>query len=682
MSMRTVTLELLRHGPSHNQLLSPLTPYLALCGNHDPETVQVSFEHLQLTRAIEHLRYEQGPQLARFALQDAAREVSRLLESIPSLTAELSSSDPKDPNRMIHLRLVLSASELALLPLELATSHSGMPGQGQPLSLQTVTPVCLTREARRVAASTLQWPRQPRILVVAAAPLGVASVPAHEHLKKIQEALEPYFDTDEFDQHLTTLTEATLEDIRKACERTAYTHVHILAHGAAMTEPGKRSRYGLALHAQHDPSEVDIVSGERLASALRCHLRQEVGKQQTLSSPAVVTIASCDSANLGHVEAPGASVAHALHEQGIPLVIGSQFPLSVKGSIIMVELLYRRLLDGEDPRHIIHDLRQALYTAQPESHDWASVVVYAAFSGNLEREIQQARLEMARKALSKSLERAHKLPLGPVEESRYEALERKQKQARKSLDQAMSRVEALVSAGERADQLRAWGILASARKQVAVFLASMLRSWEGLVGWEGLMGPEDLSCEVAPPSTSTPVEQPELGRQLLHDAELHKNLEKARQAYYRIYHAGSPDAWPLVAYLALTMGLRRATDPRYPQYSRIKPSFKRLWAAAYARAEDSLSWGNPQQKVWAHSSMAELALLSLPWKDEKKLRARALRHVHEALTITHMGSYEEKDARLDVHSLRRQLLYYEFFGWGTQEMRSLSRELAEALTGP
>jgi len=37
--MRTLTLELLRHGPAHNQLLSPLTPYLALCENHPAVTL-------------------------------------------------------------------------------------------------------------------------------------------------------------------------------------------------------------------------------------------------------------------------------------------------------------------------------------------------------------------------------------------------------------------------------------------------------------------------------------------------------------------------------------------------------------------------------------------------------------------------------------------------------------------
>jgi hypothetical protein len=173
-----------------------------------------------------------------------------------------------------------------------------------------------------------------------------------------------------------------------------------------------------------------------------------------------------------------------------------------------------------------------------------------------------------------------------------------------------------------------------------------------------------------------------LGERLLNDEELNSNLEKARQAYYRIYHAGSSEAWPLVGYLALTMGLRRAVDPKDPHCTRIKPSFKRLWVAAYARAEQNLRWGSPQQKVWAHSSMAELAVLSLPWKQDKKARAQALQHVGEVLAITRMGHYEEKDARLDVHGLRRQLLYYDFFGWGTQAMRALSRELVEALRAP
>ena len=50
--MRTLTLELLRHGPAHNQLLSPLTPYLALCENHPAVTLQLPMEHNQLLHRL------------------------------------------------------------------------------------------------------------------------------------------------------------------------------------------------------------------------------------------------------------------------------------------------------------------------------------------------------------------------------------------------------------------------------------------------------------------------------------------------------------------------------------------------------------------------------------------------------------------------------------------------------
>ena len=53
--MRTITLELLRHGPAHNQLLSPLTPYLALCEDHEAVTLQVKLEHRSLLHQLRAL---------------------------------------------------------------------------------------------------------------------------------------------------------------------------------------------------------------------------------------------------------------------------------------------------------------------------------------------------------------------------------------------------------------------------------------------------------------------------------------------------------------------------------------------------------------------------------------------------------------------------------------------------
>ena len=368
MLPRTVTLELLRHGPSNDQLLSPLTAYLALSGNYDAETVHVGFEHVQLLRRMRGLRYQDGRAAEVSALEEASAEVSRLVASIRSLTAEIPSV-PRGHHDVIHLRLVLSASELALLPFELIRSPAGFPGHGQWLSLQTAAPIALTREVRRVSATTIRWPNRPRILVVAARPPGVAAVPLRAHLLALRWALDPWLYTgsgEELARHVTVLARASIAAVRDECARAAgrgapYTHVHVLAHGVpdeAILD-GVHG-YGLAFHADGDPGRrssesaartssdrLDVVSGTRLAAALRCHPAGPIGGE--LSGPAVVTVASCDSANVGSVIAPGASIAHQLHESGVPLVLASQFPLSVRGSAIMAEVVYSRLLRGEDP---------------------------------------------------------------------------------------------------------------------------------------------------------------------------------------------------------------------------------------------------------------------------------------------------------------------------------------------
>src|SRR6185436_13543700 len=139
--MRTITLELLRHGPPHNQLLSPLTDYLALCENHSAVSWRVPFEHNQMLYRLRALSYQMGEEPREFQVVDTARVLGEVLGRIPGLTADLNRQDAADDarrgddcDRVTHLRLILSASELALLPFELATAPSGFPGAGQPLS--------------------------------------------------------------------------------------------------------------------------------------------------------------------------------------------------------------------------------------------------------------------------------------------------------------------------------------------------------------------------------------------------------------------------------------------------------------------------------------------------------------------------------------------------------------------
>ncbi|TFY97741.1 CHAT domain-containing protein [Ramlibacter humi] len=414
--MRTITLELLRHGPSHNQLLSPLTPYLALCDNHAPVTVNIPFEHNQFLHRLTALTYEFGDsriadEQRKFQLQDTGRELSRILCAIPGLTAELNRHG-EDSNEAIHLRLVLSASELALLPFELVLAGNGSPGFGQPLLLQNEAPVCLTRETRRVREPQLAWDADAKVLFVCASPPGLAPVPVDAHLLALRRAVDPwvgYFRKGDdaarrgrVEERLRVLTNATIDDIQAACAEGEYTHVHILAHGVTRPD-GFDLRFGLALHAPGNGGGIDVAGGDRLASALRPLLKPG---RDGFARPLVVTLASCNAANQGSVVGAGASIAHALQSAGIPLVIAGQFPLGFAGSVELVETLYDGLLWGADPRALLLDLRRRMHVLYPQRHDWAALTAYASLAPDFEQQLRRLQVERAQRALYTAMDHA------------------------------------------------------------------------------------------------------------------------------------------------------------------------------------------------------------------------------------------------------------------------------------
>jgi CHAT domain len=395
--IRTVTLELLRHGPPHNQLLSPLTQYLALCGNHSAVTVHLPFEHSQMLMRLNALRYRDSPETWRLQLQDTAKALADVLSEIPGLIADLSDASGSAP-KLTHLRLILSASELALVPFELAGAPAGFPGAGQPLLLQAHAPLCITREVRRVGGPPFKWPTQPNILFAAAAPPGLPPVPLEAHLLALRSAVDPWIQKDvsgrlkrsELEKNLVILPQASVDSIHAACRHTDFTHVHILAHGGRL--PDREEYYGLVLHKDGAVDEQDVVEGLRLAKVLRTYRE---GGSNVLQCPAVTTIAACEGANQGSVVGIGASIAHAIHEAGVPLVVASQFPLSYPASVILTEVLYRGLLWGQDPRTLLNDLRWQLKMKLPGTHDWASIVAYSSVPGDFSDQLLSTRVDQA-----------------------------------------------------------------------------------------------------------------------------------------------------------------------------------------------------------------------------------------------------------------------------------------------
>ena len=416
LDIRRVAVELLRHGPRHNQLLSPLTDYLAVCGDFPGGVVHVPYEHAEAQNLLDDLRYtvssaEPSDRLA--VVKDrAGSQLAAMLASIPGLAGVLAGEHAQSGS-ITHLRVILSAAELALLPFELAKVPVGAGSVGDDwLALQPDRPLCITRHVRGVPAPT-GWPTAPRILFVSG-----DDVPFEEHLDVFRRVLEPWRTDDlrrhpESDRHwsselLTVIERATLDEIRAATAERSFTHVHVLAHGAEI-EGRRTSRHGIALGDR-------VVTGGDLALAFA----SSVAGERDL--PSVVTLAACDSAGQGSIVTPGGSVAHDLHASGIPLVVASQFPISEQASVPFTEAFYTGELCGDHPFETLTKVRRLLATQFADEHAWASLVVYEALPRDFESCLSELNYWQSRRAHENALARVELVVMS--DESRMEQLDR------------------------------------------------------------------------------------------------------------------------------------------------------------------------------------------------------------------------------------------------------------------
>src|ERR1700730_4804705 len=214
MVLRTVTAELLRAGPRHNQLVSPLTEYLGVCGNAAAGRGSLPYEHGDLELRLQELRYrvaDTDDSARRSKLLDrTGREVAKILSAIPGLSGVLNPED-EQPRTLTHLRIVLSASELSMLPFEASKVPMGDSSMSTWLALQARAPVCITRHIRSVSAEGIRWPSEPRILFVAGPD---TDKPLALHRKALADAMAPWRNPDgQLGDRLVVLEEATLADV-------------------------------------------------------------------------------------------------------------------------------------------------------------------------------------------------------------------------------------------------------------------------------------------------------------------------------------------------------------------------------------------------------------------------------------------------------------------------------------
>ena len=647
IEVRLVNVEFLRPGPPQNQLLSPLTQYLAICGDAGAGVVNVPYEHATFERKLKELRYETGDPGDRLAmLHDIGVDMGRILGAVPGLPGSLAIG-ADDEGVLIHLRLTVSASELALLPFEFAKVPIGPSATGEDwLALKTRPPVAVTRHIRNVSAESVVWPQRPRILFVAGDP---DVIPFAEHRAALLEAVRPFVYPgrddatasaggmrEQFGELLTILVNPTLNDVLRECRETPYTHVHLLSHGdfddAAPDFYGRS--YGLLLRGSE--ADSDIVSGERFSTALTTIAGGRIHR------PTVITVASCDSGNVGSVVRPGASFAHALHQGGVPLVVASQFPLSIEGSVPLVETLYQGLLWGGHPLILLQQIRAELHARHTSRwHDWASLVVYEALPRDAADQLERTRYFQAKRAVDAALER-----IDVVVERIDAFVERDDVAARSTKgDAAEASLVQLYDAIARAiDHLptegpfavEGIGLRASAHKRLAR-AAFALAAKKGAAPWK-----RDC-CDL---------------------------LEEARVDYERAVRGllvGDGRTLQRVAtlhWLAVQLESLCAVLGKPTQDGRWEAA--KLCADLYAEHQD------PEERAWAQGSLAELWLLRLARSqaggDASGVEAgeRVLLHARELARM-----YPSRDA-FPVTSTRRQFKRYLDW-WGDSKFE---RDLA------
>jgi hypothetical protein len=618
----TIRLELLRFGPAHNQLLSPLTPYVALCGNDGPVTITFPLEHRHLLNRLERLRYVADggaiPETQRQAeLIELGSLIGRVLANVPALNAQLGQAAGRE-HALVHLQLVVWGSELALVPFEVVTAPDGFPGTGLPLLIQGDVPVTLTRELRRARPLPVEWDRAPRVLFAWSQPPGVSRVPVREHLGALRRALEPWIPWRPTPEHrvlevqkrLTVLHNATLDDIRRACSTTSFTHIHILAHGAERAEAGER-RYGITLNRDHRQPAAEIVDGQALAQALRVTSRDG----RSVSRPTAVTLATCDSGAVGSPLTPGGSIAHDLHAFGVPWVIASQLPMTVAGSVILTECWYSRVLMGDDPRWVVHELRRSLNADSRAKHDWASLAVYAATPPDLAAQVTAFHSRQTKDRVDVMFDKAERMSTADADTLDVDAVKRTFAEIRHTLERWSVEGPGGEGPGERRERAERLGLRAAAEKRIALLLRDHSR-----VG--------DLPHQTR--------------------SESDEALTSARDLYHKAFSEDWTNHWVLTQFLSLNAvhATRLGEDA----------ALRDWWTVARSIAQRQCRDTDRVSKAWAFATLAEIELLGFAFgnysaAEVAEVAARVAQHCHSIAEIMGEDSFH-------VQATRRQFERY------------------------
>lgn len=395
--------------------------YLRTIGDRQVSEVEVTVDQREFNTLMERVRYasiaederlralDQLAVLTRELLLDAnppSRHVAQLLRVLRSPNApeadrlaavdgiRLAQSDllavlDDAGEGLHHVDLVANPAELSAVPFECAPAADGTPlflsGDG----------VVITRRVRGDRSQVDRaWPTVPKVLFAWSHAGG--TVPDRDHRDALVHALKPWIPPHDPTAVFVEVPDATLDRVAAAVRTGAFSHVHLLAHGATLGAGD--DRFGLALNDDADGRRV--ATPEELCEALA----------PTRSAATVVTLAACDAGNQSDTITTEKSIAHQIHVAGIPVVVASQLPFTVAGSTLMTETFYGEILSGVDARRALHDTRVRLHQERDlAGHDWVSLVAYARLPHDYVDVVEATRLDAQLAALRNLSARAGSL---------------------------------------------------------------------------------------------------------------------------------------------------------------------------------------------------------------------------------------------------------------------------------
>jgi hypothetical protein len=375
MENRVVTVLFSRQGAQDGIELSPEDEYLVRVDGGPPSVFRSPWGQEELETLVDDLRNvgEADPTIER--ANEIGRALGEQIFQIKDLQQHLSNGEP------IIVCWQLDFPELARIPWELATTDQR---PYHHLLLEDVSFV------RRVPAFQedipAEWPtgRDTTLrLLFVWGERAQGEVPHEAHLESLQGIC------DDYGVDLTAQEIVDAQSLSDLCAESRFHFVHLLAHGAEAAN----GEWGLRLKNGN-------VKGEQVARALRAGG----------STPALVTVAACDSAN--EKDSSFGSVAYQLHMYGVPLVIASQFRLRKTVSVVSAARVYASMLGGEDILSAIRANRKLL--ASEDNESWANEVIYSRYRQESLDELsilarQQAALRRARRIGKQKLEPGHEV---------------------------------------------------------------------------------------------------------------------------------------------------------------------------------------------------------------------------------------------------------------------------------